>query len=287
VLRPGFEPGSPARKGYRVNNDPLLRWRDLREKFLVYAKRYATETAKTMIYYLDRYVDVLRDPIDVMKLFEGLTAGQQHHLNRSLRALFNLCEILGFDKTWLDSLRAAIPKDRIGIDVRVPEESEILMSMRKVTRLATKYNALWNLCLDSGMRLIEAVNLINLFDPKKLQRINGFYRYQVGKFRGSKQAYYAYFTEHTFNLIKNVNDVIKRGTASHTYSKANITNPKYLRKFAFDRMIDLGIPESVADFIEGRVPRRIGAKHYMILMRQADRFYRRYAEYLKSLRSKL
>jgi hypothetical protein len=30
--------------------------------------------------------------------------------------------------------------------------------------------------------------------------------------------------------------------------------PKYLRKFVFDKMVELGIPESVADFIEGRVP---------------------------------
>lgn len=36
----------------------------------------------------------------------------------------------------------------------------------------------------------------------------------------------------------------------------------------------------VADFIEGRVAKRIGAKHYMALRRQADGFYGRYAEYV-------
>jgi intergrase/recombinase len=49
-------------------------------------------------------------------------------------------------------------------------------------------------------------------------------------------------------------------------------------------MIELEIPESVADFIEGRVPKRIGARHYMILRRQADNFYGRYAAYLAKLR---
>jgi intergrase/recombinase len=44
----------------------------------------------------------------------------------------------------------------------------------------------------------------------------------------------------------------------------------------FDTMITLGVPESVADFIQGRVARRIGAKHYMSLMRQADSFYGKY-----------
>jgi hypothetical protein len=28
----------------------------------------------------------------------------------------------------------------------------------------------------------------------------------------------------------------------------------------------LGVPESVADFIEGRVPKRVGARHYMKLL---------------------
>jgi len=59
---------------------------------------------------------------------------------------------------------------------------------------------------------------------------------------------------------------------------------KYLRKFAFDKMIELEVPESVADFIEGRVPKRIGAKHYMALARQANKFYPRYAEYIAELR---
>ncbi len=61
--------------------------------------------------------------------------------------------------------------------------------------------------------------------------------------------------------------------------------PKYLRKFAFDKMIELEVPESVADFIEGRVPQRIGAKHYLALARQSSNFYPRYATYLKKLKA--
>jgi intergrase/recombinase len=46
----------------------------------------------------------------------------------------------------------------------------------------------------------------------------------------------------------------------------------------------LEVPESVADFIEGRVPKRIGPKHYMVLRRQADKFYSKYSDYLNNLR---
>ena len=115
-----------------------------------------------------------------------------------------------------------------------------------------------------------------------------FYYYEVGSFRGSKQAYYAYFTEQTLDLVKKALGGVRLlpRNASHYYCKIGVVNPKYLRKFAFDRMISLEIPESVADFIQGRVPRRIGAKHYMVLKRQAIKFYPKYGRYVESLRER-
>ncbi|KPV65136.1 MAG: hypothetical protein AOA65_0515 [Candidatus Bathyarchaeota archaeon BA1] len=79
---------------------------------------------------------------------------------------------------------------------------------------------------------------------------------------------------------------LDRSDASHYYSKRGYISPKYLRKFALDNMISLEILESVADFIQGRVPRRIGSKHYLALARQASKFYPRYAEYAMELRWK-
>ena len=138
--------------------------------------------------------------------------------------------------------------------------------------------------MDSGIRLIEAIHLINDFDPQRLQAVNGFYRYQTGEFRGTKQSYYAYFSEFSLRLIQDVDgDELHRPVASGYYSRQKLTQPKYLRKFAFDKMIELEVPESVADFIQGRVAMRVGAKHYMSLARQAAKFYAKYVGYLASL----
>lgn len=65
-----------------------------------------------------------------------------------------------------------------------------------------------------------------------------------------------------------------------------VVSYKYLRKFAFDTMTSeqLNIPESVADFIEGRTPKSVGARHYMLLKRKAVQFYPRYAEHVARLR---
>ncbi len=252
------------------------------------SKGYNPITAKTMVRYLDRYVTTaIQSPMDVIRLFSGLSIGQQHHLNRALRAFFNFLEITGFSRDWLDRLRKAIPKDQIGIDIRVPEEQAIQGDLQRISKASLKYQALWNLCLDSGIRLIEAIRVISSFSLEKIREVNGFYRYRIGEFRGSKQAYFAYFTEYTLRLIRSVSgEKISRPNASHYYCKNCLTSPKYLRKFAFDKMIQLDIPESVADFMEGRVPTRIGAKHYMALARQADKFYLRYAEYVAELRRK-
>ena len=264
--------------------DTGVSWLYHRQGFMEYAKRYDPLTAKTMVSYLDRYVTVVRSPTDIIRVFNGLSAGQQHHLNRALRALFNYAEIMGSSKDWLDPLRKAIPKDKIGIDLRIPSEDGIKGDLPKIEGLLPKYQALWKVCLDSGIRLIEAIHLINSFDPQRLQPVNGFYRYQTGEFRGTKQSYFAYFTESSLRLIQDADgEELHRPDTSGYFSRQRLTQPKYLRKFAFDKMVELEVPESVADFIQGRVAMRVGARHYMSLARQADKFYAKYAEYLESL----
>jgi len=79
------------------------------------------------------------------------------------------------------------------------------------------------------------------------------------------------------DLRKNINTASKR---------FKIVSYKYLGKFAFDDDLkQLNIPESVADFIEGRTPKSVGARCYMLLKRKAIQFYPRYSEYVTHLRA--
>ena len=48
---------------------------------------------------------------------------------------------------------------------------------------------------------------------------------------------------------------------------------KYCRKWFFSKCIELGIPESIADFYEGRSSNSIGAKHYLSKQKLADKYY--------------
>ena len=285
VARERFELSSAGPKPAMLSPHSL-NWVKDKADFLKYlqSKHYNENYAKSILSYLSRHVGIIREPMDIIRICSNLSNGQQHNLNRALSALIKFFEIKGYDMDFLNSLRKAIPRDNIGVDLKIPSEQEISNSIRKLSRAPIKYQALYNLLLDSGLRLTEAVRAINEF--KKAEKVNGFYRVTLGYFRASKIAYAAYFTERTLNLIKNVKEKIMESGARRYYSKYEFVTTKYIRKFAFDTMISLDIPESIADFIQGRTPKKIGAKHYMALLRQADNFYGKYAGYLYNLRGR-
>jgi intergrase/recombinase len=257
-----------------------------KKNFLEYlnVKGYTEFTIKDVLRYLDKYEVNFSSPQDVIHLFSNVKTAQRH-LVLAVRILLNYYETIGYNKDYLDSLRKAIPKFRIGIDLKIPTEKEIVQSLNELVDAPQKYSAVYHLLLDSGLRLVEGVTLINEF--KKAEEINGFFRYYLGKFRGNKNAYYGHFSESTFDQIRIVNEKISVRNAGHYFTKRGYVPSKYLRKFSLDKMIELEIPESVADFIQGRVPQRIGAKHYMALARQASEFYPRYLGYIQKLRKSI
>lgn len=269
-----------------VRLSTYISWVESRKDFIDYLKvqGYSERWAKNLVSYLDKYSPVLYGPLDVIDLFSKVKVAKRHVM-LCLRTLFNFYEAIGFSKDYLDVLRKALPKVRCGIDLKIPSEAEIVESFKKLPKAPLKYQALYSLLLDSGLRLIEAVELINTF--QNAEAVNGFYRNEIAMFRGEKQAYYGHFSERTLKLIKQVEEKIDDRNASHYFSKFGYVTPKYLRKYAFDKMIELEIPESVADFIQGRVPKRIGAKHYMALARQASKFYPRYMEYIEKVNLKV
>jgi intergrase/recombinase len=252
------------------------------------SQNYCSSYVTDILRYLDRHFKVINYPQDIIGIFSQVKKGRRS-LWLSFRVLFNYLVALGYDEGIVSVLRKSLPKANCsGIDLKVPEEQEIIRSLFAIKNATPKYLALYNLLADSGLRLVEAIKVITEFNLDKVEHVNGFCRVEVGAFRGNKQAFYGYFTEYTFKLLCQVSDKSFRATtAAHRCRKHKTIAPKYLRKFTFDKMVELEVPESVADFIEGRVPKRIGAKHYMVLRRQADKFYSKYAKYLKTLRLKV
>src|SRR5665647_1208605 len=269
----GFEPMRTRRSTGSQGQD-VINWNAIRSDFTIYleAKRYSKGYQSGLLRYLDKYFTSISSPTDIMRCFAKIEKGQRH-LWLGFRTVFNFLEATGYDMEALTIYRKALPTFQCGIDLNVPEEAAIVQSLRKLRNAKPEYQALYNLLIDSGLRLIEAAKAIG--ELGKAEQINGYYRIALGEFRGSKQAYFAYLTEPTYNQIMVLNcQPMNAQHATDYYRRIiRVICTKYVRKFTFDKMIELEVPESVADFIEGRVPKPIGAKHYMVLRRQADKFY--------------
>jgi len=142
----------------------------------MYSFRYQAD----LIAYLDKYVTKIDSPTDIIRIFAKVKHGRRH-VWVALRVLFNYLESIGYSTDYLNNLRKALPK--------IPSESDILESLSKFPSAPLKYQVLYNLLLDSGLRMVEYVKLINNFNERNSERLNGFYRSAIGEFRGYKQAY--------------------------------------------------------------------------------------------------
>jgi intergrase/recombinase len=299
VRSPGFEPGIASLEGHCESFS--LNWLQVGADFLkwIESKHYSKVYAQSIVSCLKRYVkdNVLTKPMDVVKLFAGLSDGQRHNLNRAVKALFNFYEVTGVDERFLRSLRKAVPKDVIGFDVNVPSVEQIVASLKLVSKAyQMRYRVAYNLAVDSGLRVTELAKFMKDFDARKVEHFNGFHVAALGYFRGTKLAYFAFFTDYTFNLLqslraKDLESFDDRTTTNYFRNVdgfEEVVRFKYLRKFANDTMTseELNIPESVADFTQGRTPKSIAAKHYMQLKRKATQFYPRCADYITTLRRK-
>jgi len=289
----GFEPTTTGLGG--PNRCSVIDYATVKQDFQVWlrSRSLTDDYIKGILSSLRRFGSPLRLPIDVAKMFQNLSVGQKHGLIRAVRNLLNFYEAQGFaEKAWLDLLRKNIPRDEVGFDINVPAEEQIVDSLKQLSSDAGHevYFAIYNLILDSGIRVIEAVRLVEDLDHVQIEKANGFYVATLGMMRKVKLAYYAFFTEYTMELLRKLPWTIGYEAARKLKAKAgkNLISYKYLRKFANDVMTDekLNIPESVADFIQGRTPKSVGARHYMRLHRKAIKFYPRYASYLEELRKK-
>jgi len=146
--------------------------------------------AKGMASSLDRHLGDkhIAEAMDIVNIFADIDGGR-HELIPALHALLNFAKPKGYDRAWIETLKEAIPKREIGVDLEIPSEDDVVRSLRIVERVdLLKHRVAFNLALDSGLRLTETVKLIDGF------KADGFNVACAGMFRKSKVAYYGFFT---------------------------------------------------------------------------------------------
>lgn len=68
-------------------------------------------------------------------------------------------------------------------------------------------------------------------------------------------------------------EITEEGVKSYFFKRG--LPAKYLRKWNYNFLILNGVPESVADFIQGRSSSTVGSMHYLAKVKQAVEWYSR------------
>ena len=95
-------------------------------------------------------------------------------------------------------------------------------------------------------------------------------RYPLSYNRGQKRLSYVYMPKEFALTLHKVHSSQKVVMGIKQQSGLS---PKYLRKWFYNFLIMNNVPESVADFIEGRAPESVGSMHYLAKVKQADYWY--------------
>ncbi|BBL46076.1 integrase [Metallosphaera sedula] len=168
----------------------------------------------------------------------------------------------------------SIKTKKSGVDLKVPSVQQMKEWAERVK--GSRVELLFRLLLESGIRFTEAIKVLNEYNPQNDTCENNICIYTLNWSRGSKRVFYV------FHLSK-----VERQSTTYNYAKKVFHEldiaPKYLRKFTATKMLELGIPGEIVDFIEGRTPGNILTKHYLDLLTLAKKYYPLYAEWLRQI----
>ncbi|MEM2322773.1 MAG: integrase [Candidatus Bathyarchaeia archaeon] len=265
-----------------------ISWKELRNGFLVWAEgRFGRRYVKELRTTLDKWSPVICSISDVDRLFAGSFPGKRH-LWFGIRNLLKYCASHGWSMEQIKPLLESMPPvKKANPDNRVPKETAVLETLRMLKDAPFKVQAVYNLVLDSAIRPLHAVELINGFDEGNLEEIgDGIFKYNVCLERGLKHVFVTFITEPTLELIQKAEKPVGEHVYQHYAWRKGLLRAKHIQKFAYNMMRKNGVDRDIAEFISGRKPEGIGPKHYAELIMLAEEQYPRYAAYLKALREK-
>jgi len=247
-----------------------INYLELRDKFKTWLSRYSEEYSRDILRYLDRYLSnkIIKNQEDLLNLINSVKSGKRH-LCYSLRVFFNFLEEFGIlDEEILNKLRKIVKIPKVGSDNYIPSNEEVIEAYRRIKNEETKI--IFKLLAFSGIRVAEASKLLSEFDKSKLMINGNIAKYPLSMLRGTKNVYYAYMPKDFALELRRIN--LSRKAIINRFCRFSLP-AKYLRKWNYNFLILNGVPESVADFIQGRASITVGSMHYLAKVKQADEWY--------------
>ena len=283
--RPGIEPGSRVPETvFSQNNSNYLSFSEIKEEkwiidypkvrlqFIKWMKENCSEEhANKMTSYLDRYLlKQITDPKELFELISSVKRGKRH-LCMAIRDLLKFYEAFDLmSEERLIKYRKVVKIPKGGTDDYIPDNDKVIQAFKKFRD--ERYRKLFKLLAFSGIRLREAIHFFNNFNKNKLIVNEKIAKYPLSLDRRTKRSYYVYMPkDFAFELEKME---IEEKAISKYFEKRRLP-AKYLRKWNYNLLILNGVPESVADFIQGRASITVGSMHYLAKVKQADEWYSR------------
>lgn len=257
-IKPSDRIGISLQDIYQEYRDPLIVW---------LKKNVKNSTADGYISAVDRLMgdeELIRHPRDL----EGLITGKA---DRGLRALFNYIEkemdrdhLLGEP---LSKWRRYTPIKASGVVEIYPSDLEIIEAYGMI---APEYRPLFLILMYTGNRLTQILDTIQAIDPneityagpkKEIAHISA-----AAQARGTKRSYRLFFPAAFIpDLLKFQESLASREEYASLIQKISSgrVSAKTIRKWHLNFMIENGVSESIADFIQGRTPQTVGSAHYL------------------------
>ena len=278
-----MNPRTPTGRGLKdcsKNNRDIINYREIREDFMKWLRmRTSEDYTKQLVGYLDRFVKnrVIKDPKDLIDIIEKSTSKKNMIL--ALRNIVNYCEelrIISLDKSV--ELKKVLKCVKSNVDGYVPSDDEVIEAFTRFDD--ENYRLVFKLIAFSGLRIREVVRMLNNFDKRRLMINGDIAKYPLFDERSTKKVFFAYMPKHFALELKRIK-VTEQGIKNYFYRRG--LPAKYLRKWNYNFLILNGVPESVADFIQGRASITVGSMHYLAKVKQADEWYSRVVDKLLKL----
>jgi len=201
---------------------------------------------------------------------------------KMIRLILNYCEkkeLLTTDQ--LIQCRKKIKNHKSGIDNHVPTDQEIQQTL---SQLSPNNQIVYLMYLVSGVRKVEGNYLLANIDKLKTQEMDGFVKVTMNYLRHNKNSYFCYLPLDICNQLSTNHKLLSISSLEQEIKRKNLIPIKYCRKWFYTKCIELGIPESIADYYQGRSARGVGNNHYLSRQLLADQNYSKMTNYLKAFR---
>ena len=253
-----------------VESSQLISLNDWKKDFI--KKKYSKDYQKQILskysilfekeeYSFLELLDLIKNKIDLIN--------SNDRLIKLTRSILNFIENKEYvNNHQLIDIRKKIKNFPINTDNHVPTDQEIKQTLSK---LSSKHYLLYLMYLTSGLRKIEGFYLLKNINTLKYQEFKDFIKITMDYKRKNKRSYFCYLPRNLFLKLNNNKTTV---LALEQELKRNKLIPiKYCRKWFYTKCIELGIPESIADFYQGRVSSSVGANHYLSRQFLADKHY--------------